>query len=80
MGKKFTIVLDSIDVGQLLDGLESRAESWRKTADFMESGYSRDDSFICEECSDPEEARKISKHFEAVAAAIEKQIAEQGGW
>lgn len=46
----------------------------------MESGYNRDDSFICEECSDAEEARKISKHFAAVAAAIEKQIAEQGGW
>jgi hypothetical protein len=47
MGNKFTIVLDSIDLGQLLDGLTTRAEAWRKTAEFVESGYSADDSFIC---------------------------------
>jgi hypothetical protein len=80
MGKKFTIVLDSIDVGQLLDGLKSRAESWRKTGDFIESGYSSDDSFICEECSDAEEATNIAKHFAAIAVSVERQVAEQGGW
>ncbi len=80
MGKKFTIELDSVDVGQLLDGLESRAESWRKTADFMESGYSGDDSFICEECTDAVEATHVAKHFAAIAASIEQQVAQQGGW
>ncbi|MGH8094178.1 MAG: hypothetical protein ACREIF_12020 [Chthoniobacterales bacterium] len=80
MDKKFAIVLDSIDVGQLLDGLTTRAEAWHKTADFMESGFSGDDSFICEECADAEEAERIAKHFEAIAARIQRQVGEQGGW
>jgi hypothetical protein len=33
MGKQITLTLDSLDVGQLLDGLRAREESWRKTAD-----------------------------------------------
>jgi hypothetical protein len=80
MGNKFTIVLDSIDLGQLLDGLTTRAEAWRKTAEFVESGYSADDSFICEECTDAEEATKIAEHFKAIAKSIERQVGEQGGW
>ena len=80
MSKKFTIVLDSVDVGQMLDGIEARAESWRKTVDFMESGYSSDDSFICEECTDADEGTQIAKHFAAIAASIDQQVAEQGGW
>ena len=47
---------------------------------FMESGYSSDDSFICEECTDADEATQIAKHFAAIAASIEQQVAEQGGW
>jgi hypothetical protein len=80
MGKKFTIKLDSVDVGQLLDGLTSRAESWQKTADFLQTGYSADDSFICEECTDPDEATSIANHFATIAKSIERQVNEQGGW
>ena len=80
MAKRFTIVLDSVDVGQMLDSLESRADSWRKTAAFMETGYSGDDSFICEECTDADEATQIAKHFAAIAASIEQQVTAQGGW
>jgi hypothetical protein len=80
MSRRLTITLDSLDLGQLLDGLETRAESWRKTADFMESGYAADDSFICEECADAGEATAIAKHYERIVSIIEKQVAEQGGW
>jgi hypothetical protein len=80
MGKQLTLTLDSLDVGQLLDGLRSRAESWRKTADYMESGYSPDDSFVCEECTDADEANAIAKHYEKIVASIERQVDEQGGW
>jgi len=52
MGKQIRIALDSLDVRQLLDGLRLRAEAWRKTAEFLESGYVAGDGFICEECSD----------------------------
>ena len=80
MGKQITITLDSLDVGQLLDGLRSRAESWRKTAEFIESGYVADDAFICEECSDSDEADHIAQHYEKIADSIDRQVGEQGGW
>lgn len=80
MSKKLTINLESLDVGQLLDGLRSRAESWRKTAEYMESGYTNDDSFVCEECTDADEATAITKHYEKIVASIERQVKEQGGW
>ena len=80
MGKQFSITLDGVDVGQLLDGLRLRAESWRKTAEFMESGFIADDSFVCEECSSGHEAACIAEHYEKIVAVIERQVAEQGGW
>lgn len=80
MGKPLTITLDSLDVGQLVDGLRSRAESWRKTAEYMESGYTNDDAFVCEICTDSDEAEQIAKHFEKIVASIERQVDEQGGW
>ncbi len=45
----------------------------------MESGYSGDDSFICEECNEANEAKRIAKHFEAISDSIENQIGEQRG-
>lgn len=80
MGNTFRISIDSFDLGQLLDGLRIRAESWRKTEDYLESGFAADDSFICEDCSDSEEAAKIAEHYERVIAHIERQVQEQGGW
>ena len=80
MGKQFSIKLESFDVGQLLYGLRLRAESWRKTAEFLESGYVADDAFVCEECSDSDESIHIAQHYEKIVASIEQQVAEQGGW
>ena len=34
---------------------------------------------VCEECSDANEAKKIAKHFEAIADSIKNQIGEQRG-
>jgi len=69
-----------LDLGQLLDDLRIRAESWRKTADYLESGFAPDDSFICEECSGSEEATNIADHYDRIIALIERQVQEQGGW
>ena len=80
MGKQLTLTLDSLDVGQLLDGLRSRAESWRNTVEYMESGYSHDDAFVCEKCTDSSEAEQIAKHYEKIVASIEHQVEAQGGW
>ena len=77
--KQFIITLNSLDIGQLLDGLRMRAQSCRKTADFIESGYASDDGFVSEECNDAGEASRIAKHYETIIADIERQIDEQGG-
>jgi hypothetical protein len=74
MGNTFQIALDDFDVGQLLDGLSIRAEAWRKTADYMDTGESPEAFFACEECSDAVEARKIAEHYERIIANIETQI------
>lgn len=75
---QFTLSAD--DVGQLLDGLRIRAEAWSKTADYLESGFNPDDAFICEECSNPHEARRIAQNYEKIITNIEAQLEEQGGW
>lgn len=62
MGKSFQIQFESNDLGQLLDGLRIRAEAWLKTAEYLEGGHVADESFICEECSDPQEAKSIAHH------------------
>ena len=61
MGKQFRITLDSLAARQFLDGLRLRADSWRKTEKYLESGY-------------------LTAHHEKVLAAVEGQVAEQGGW
>jgi hypothetical protein len=80
MAKTFHIVLQSLDLGQLLDGLRARQESWRNTAIYLRDGYFRDDAFVCEECSDAGEADKITNHYKKIIADIEEQIEKQGGW
>ncbi len=80
MGKQITLTLDSVDVGQLLDGLRLRAEAWRKTAEYLESGYVGDDAFICEECDSDYEATCVAQHYEKIVTSIESQVVEQGGW
>ena len=78
--KEIRLTLSAYDTGQLLDGLRLRAEAWTKTADYLESGFNPDDGFICEECSDPREARQIAQHYGRIIAEIEHQIEQQGGW
>jgi hypothetical protein len=76
MPKRFTLQLDSRDVFQLLDGLELRAESWERTAEYLRSGYVNGD-YLVEECSKPEEADDIAAHYRAMIASIRKQVEAQ---
>ena len=46
MRKSYTIQLDSLDLGQLLDGLELRAESWERTADYLRGGTIEGDFIV----------------------------------
>jgi len=78
MGATYTIRFEANDLGQLLDGLRSRSESWHNTAEYFESGYSPRDDFIIEECSDVEEARAIADHYDRIISGIETQMKAQG--
>lgn len=72
MKRNYRIELDDHDLGQLLDGLEARAEAWKKTADYHRTGQSPPD-FIVEECNDGDEADKIAAHYRSIIAKIQKQ-------
>jgi hypothetical protein len=80
MGKIFHLTIDSFDLGQTLDGLRCRQESWANTAIYLRYDYFPDDSFVCEECSNAEEAQKIADRYSRIITAIERQVDEQGGW
>jgi hypothetical protein len=80
MGKQFKIEIESIDLGQILDGLRSRQESWKNTAVYLRDGFFPDDAFVCEACSDADEAEKIAEHYQRMIISIERQIHAQGGW
>lgn len=78
MLKNHRIELSETDLGQALDGLRVREESWRDTARYLREGIFWSEPFLCEECSDWEEAEKIADHYQRIIASIERQVAEQG--
>ena len=78
MAKHYRIELDEQDWGQLLDGLEIRAESWRRTAEYLRTGVMPDgELFLIEECGDEEEADEVATHYEAIITSIQKQMEAQ---
>jgi hypothetical protein len=79
MSKTFQVELESSNLGQLLDGLRVRDESWRNTAIYLRDDYFPDDAFVCEECSNAEEAEWVADHFRKIICDIEQQIEKQGG-
>lgn len=74
--KEYVIHLNGLDLGQLIDGLEARADAWRLTAMYLETGEAPD-GFVIEECSDAEEARRIAEHYQQILASIIRQQTEQ---
>ena len=55
-----------------IDGLEARAEAWRLTAVYLETGEVPD-GFVIEECSDAEEARRIAEHYQRIIGTVVEQ-------
>jgi ATP-dependent exoDNAse (exonuclease V) beta subunit len=76
MARLVIVKLDDNDLGQILEGLEARAEAWEKTADYHRTGESPSD-FIVEESSDEHEANGIARHYRSIIAKIRKQQEEQ---
>lgn len=78
MAKTYSIEMNELDLGQLLDGLESRAEAWENTAVFLRTDEIPDeDFFLIEECSEPEEADKVAEHYRSIISKIRKQMEAQ---
>ncbi len=80
MQKKYLITLHAHDLGQLVDGIRCRAETWEATAEYLEKGCIADESFVCEECSSPREAKAIARQYRRILRQIEQQVQQQGGW
>jgi hypothetical protein len=78
MAKSYRIELNDLDIGQLLDGLRLRAESWERTADYLRTEtMPAGDIFLTEECSKPEEADAIAEHYRSIITTIERQMEAQ---
>lgn len=78
MVKLYRIDLNEHDLGQLLDGLEVRAESWRRTAEYLRTEEMADgEFFVIEECSDENEAYGIAASYESIIKNIQIQMEGQ---
>jgi hypothetical protein len=78
MGRKFLIELNHNDLGQLLEGLEMRAESWEQTAHYLLCGELPEDGFfLAEECHNPKEATAIADHYRQIISKIRSQVDTQ---
>ena len=78
MAKNYRIEFDDLDLGQTLDGLEMRAESWERTAAYLRTEKMPDgEFFIIEECSKPEEADHIAGNYRSIIRKIRSQMEAQ---
>jgi hypothetical protein len=78
MPKTFRIELLDRDLYQLLDGLETRAEAWARTAEYLRSErMPGGEVFIIEDANDPEEAEQVVRHYREIIATIRTQIEAQ---
>jgi hypothetical protein len=78
MAKTYRIELNDLDLGQVLDGLEIRAASWERTAEYLRTQTMLEgEIFLIEECSKPEEAEDIAAHYRSIIANIQRQMEAQ---
>ena len=77
MSKTYVLRLEENDLCQILEGLQAREESWRKTADYFRSGYNPDDSFAIEECGGEYEANQIALFYARIIRNLERQRDER---
>ena len=78
MEKLYQIKLAEHDWGQVLDGLEIRAESWKRTADYLRTGKLPDgELFLIEDCNNEEEADGLAARYEEIIKNIKGQMESQ---
>lgn len=72
MEKNITLTLPSLMVGQILDALYIRLDSWEYTEEYLNTGHVHE-SYLIEECSNPDEAHQIADYYKEIIKSIEKQ-------
>ncbi len=78
MAKTYRIELDEHELGQILDGLWVRMDSWRRTGEYFRTGGTqKGELFLIEECRDEEEADGIACYYEAIIKNIQCQMEAQ---
>ena len=75
--KMYVIKISDNNLGQILDGLKLRAQSFRNAEQFHDEGYC--DAFDNEvaQCDDADEARCAAKRYEDIIADLECQMERQ---
>jgi hypothetical protein len=73
MPKFITLRLDSNYVGQIIEGLECRRATWKRTAAYLETGNA--DGEI-EDCCSAKEAIAIAAFYSRIIAEIHSQVEE----
>ncbi len=74
MATIYNLKLSAVDVFQILDALNSRAESYQQTANFMAGQCGTNASLSIEECRDATEAIEIAQHYRDIIKSIEGQM------
>ena len=77
MEKIYFLRLAENDLGQIVEGLQAREESWRRTADYFRSGHNSDESFAIEECNGEYEANQMALFYARILRNLERQCDEQ---
>ncbi|MFO1486914.1 MAG: hypothetical protein U1F65_00410 [Verrucomicrobiota bacterium] len=77
MKTTYLIRLEENDLGQILDGLKVREESWRNTAEYFRSGSHPDGYFSIEECSGEHEANQLALFYARIIRSLERQRDER---
>jgi hypothetical protein len=77
MNKSYFLRLGENDLGQIIEGLQVREDSWRRTADYFRSGYNPDTSFVIEECNGEHEANQMALFYARIIRNLERQRDEQ---
>jgi len=72
--RQVAVVLDRADWGQIIDGLDQRAERWEETARYLRGEPMNDPDELIEECGDDEEAAGIARQYRRIIAAIDGQL------
>ena len=74
--RTYTITLNSLDLGQMLDGIEQRAKAYRDTEYYWETGDFLEEMTLVE-VRDGEEARRLAEHYERIIATVQAQMVQQ---